>query len=646
MSNWEKYKTIGVCLSDMRVDFQQTFVDRLAKTAGEQGYKIFVYATTTDLFNESRYNDGEATIFDLIHFERLCGLIILTESIHSDETVERLIAKANGCNIPVVSIDRCVEGCYNVIFDYSKAFETLVRHLVDVHGCRTLNLMAGIKDNSYSMEREDSFRRVLNEKGIELDERRVMYGGFWSTPTQQAFDEFMKTGLDMPDAWVCANDTMAMIVCAKLTEYGYSVPDDCLVTGFDGIASAEYHVPRLTTSKQDIDLAADKALEIITSVNSDVPVKNTTSVEFKPIYTQSCGCKPLNYQDVTGQVLMPLLIRLDEDSSHEESMEHMQAFGEQIDDMGELSKKIMNHSWPFSSCYLCITLDNMFMNINSFDAAETIGLKNDETAENLILLESLRSISDDPYYAGGGKHFTEALEAFDCFIFSPIHFGDKGVGYIACALDPKNNNTSRSNNYRYLVKYTHTLNHTLEVINNQIVLKKANEKLRELYIRDYMTGLYNRRGFYNEFKSRARKSLESGKAGSICVISVDMDGLKTINDTYGHSEGDFAINSIGQALLLCADGNTVCARFGGDEFVVLIFGGEDTSAKERGERFVIEVIAYLEQLNRNDGKEYGIECSFGLSCADIRDDTVIDSLIKEADVLMYTEKAVHHGRRR
>ena len=97
--------------------------------------------------------------------------------------------------------------------------------------------MAGLPDNPFSIERVDAYRRVLKEHQIPFEEDHVLYGEFWEAPAKRALRSYLDAGGEVPEAFICANDTMAVTVCDELVERGVRVPQDCIVTGFDGFLS-------------------------------------------------------------------------------------------------------------------------------------------------------------------------------------------------------------------------------------------------------------------------------------------------------------------------------------------------------------------------------------------------------------------------
>ena len=109
-----------------------------------------------------------------------------------------------------------------------------------------------------------------------------------------------------------------------------------------------------------------------------------------------------------------------------------------------------------------------------------------------------------------------------------------------------------------------------------------------------MTGLYNRRGFYEKIGLMAEQYACKGKY--IYIFSIDIDRLKYINDNFGHAEGDFAITTIASAIYNTGGKDSVCARFGGDEFICAVLA--DTPDAYSAEGFYKELKT---NINSTDG---------------------------------------------
>ena len=113
-------------------------------------------------------------------------------------------------------------------------------------------------------------------------------------------------------------------------------------------------------------------------------------------------------------------------------------------------------------------------------------------------------------------------------------------------------------------------------INKQLV--SVNGELKHLSDHDYMTGLMNRRGFYSEL-ARVIKT-KKGSDSLVVVISADLDGLKEINDNYGHDMGDVVLKEVGKRLMNLGQERCTAIRIGGDEFLVIFRNASSASAIE------------------------------------------------------------------
>ena len=165
-------------------------------------------------------------------------------------------------------------------------------------------------------------------------------------------------------------------------------------------------------------------------------------------------------------------------------------------------------------------------------------------------------------------------------------------------------------------------------------LEEVREEKNILYdasVKDELTGLYNRRGFLT-FAEQQIKIACSGRR-ELLVVFADVDGLKTINDDYGHSEGDRALKKTAQVLLSVFRDTDVVARLGGDEFAVL--------ALDCSPAGLVRINAHFDKLLReiNDiEKTWMLSISVGAVHVDSRHQLSIEELLGKADGIMYDRK--------
>lgn len=160
-------------------------------------------------------------------------------------------------------------------------------------------------------------------------------------------------------------------------------------------------------------------------------------------------------------------------------------------------------------------------------------------------------------------------------------------------------------------------------------LKKAMEKLKSMSVTDEMTGVFNRRYAYQVLDREISMAKREQKSFVICYV--DIDNLKTINDTYGHDAGDQLIKEVVNGFKGVIRGSDYLFRMGGDEFM-LVF--PNTTLEHQN-----SMVSRLQQeLNQKKIHGMSIDFSFGFSIFDQGDDTGCEELIKKADTLMYDQK--------
>ena len=163
-------------------------------------------------------------------------------------------------------------------------------------------------------------------------------------------------------------------------------------------------------------------------------------------------------------------------------------------------------------------------------------------------------------------------------------------------------------------------------------LQRSQNQLMKMYMGDLLTGLYNRNGFY----LKVNQLLEKSEDLDLSVISLDMDGLKRINDTYGHAEGDEALHSLGD-IIRGSLRQELAARIGGDEFLVAFVG---KNIESRTREIVSRMERGIEEYNKVSGKVYELQASIGSYTDCVRGHS-LDFFLKKADDLMYACKYNH-----
>lgn len=200
-------------------------------------------------------------------------------------------------------------------------------------------------------------------------------------------------------------------------------------------------------------------------------------------------------------------------------------------------------------------------------------------------------------------------------------------------------NADKSENFLYMVRDIHERKSKEEEVlkeNRELIaqLRINNQTLFEQSMVDELTGLYNRKGlqyFSNSVLQSARKN-----GLYIYTFVADMNGLKFINDKFGHEEGDFAIQKMAKLLKSCAPTSATIIRSGGDEFFILAVLEANSTLPQKTEKRFLEKV---KEFNSNSGLAYNVEAAYGWDFRSVAEIETIDECIGYADRKMYKMKS-------
>jgi len=162
--------------------------------------------------------------------------------------------------------------------------------------------------------------------------------------------------------------------------------------------------------------------------------------------------------------------------------------------------------------------------------------------------------------------------------------------------------------------------------------KRAEAALHSLSLVDELTGLYNRRGFLAVTDQHLAEIRRNDK--SPVILYADLDGLKEINDSLGHNEGDRALAKAAEMLKETFRNSDIVARLGGDEFVVLAALGSD----EEPESLTSRLQENFSAVNKLGNRPYNLSLSVGIALFDDEATHSIEDLLAKADRAMYEDK--------
>ncbi len=614
-----KRPKIAVFLNGISDYYQHTICEGIVRQAEELGYSVLFFASKVRyIVNES--NEGELKLFTLPDMRGFDGIIVATNTITSDETVE-YIRKALPVNsIPVVNIGPSIDGSYSVDSVDNGCMEVLIRHFIVAHQFTRINFISGPPGNPDAKYRLNTYKKMLAEYGIEYDDSRVFIGDFSRECGREAITRLLQDNSELPQAIVCANDNIALGAYAELTRRGLRVPEDIALSGYDCVYDAEHHVPRITTAKQPLFEMGKCAVHIVHDVNAGRHVEKEFRYDAQLVMAGSCGCKDAAPMD-EKELAKELVLNIDElriyDNISTSMMELLTGTYTMQDIVNEL--KSLARVLAFRHLFFCVNEDSL-LNHTRISAGYP--------GEMTLML----GIVDDTEFEGVKFRTKDVLPALDshttALVFAPLYFKKNTFGYIAFDF-----NHSSSFMHRIWVKNVRI---ALENLRAQDELKQYSVALEEISLHDPLTGVLNRRGL----EKRAKSLLCGGAQGMLFVIFVDLDGLKRINDTYGHAAGDEAIQVVANILRHCSRPDDIIARMGGDEFVCVGMVPDEDSLRS----ILFSMQSYGMLHNEHSVKPYAVNASYGWCLQQWEAELTLMQMIDKADSHLYEQKRLRSQR--
>ncbi len=645
----KKRINIAVAFSGINDEYQGKMCWGISEKVKEfDNITVAYFAPFNTALGIKELDSAENAIFSLINFDFFDALIVVPGNFSSNlPLLEGLVKRASDKGVPVFSMDTELEGCVNILIDNAPAIRNIIDHIIEVHGARDIIYVGGVKGKPYCEDKLSQFKASLAAHGIEFDENHCLWGEFYDIAARRELSKYLDEGGALPDAFFCANDAMALGICYELEERGYKIPDDVMITGFDGFMANLVHDPPITTVEVPYkDLGYNTVAAIIDyfeNNNTDAEyLKNKYYIKAKPSFFGSCGCvgddrvvrnsitKRLSGDSYRKNYMNSYLIRMSTVLSSCDSItEYFEALKKYVDEM------------KVKSVYFCYSEEytKQYDKDDAFLVDYTIPVKTEISDKICAQIIRYNEKIQEPIYFNKSD-ILPALHVSNErsieFLFTPLHFLSRTFGYVACEVkgDLQSSNSALFNLWVNYIAIAH------DNVREKIKSARYTAVLEELYNRDFLTKLLNRRGLFAKLDG----VLEEIKAKRlpVMVFIADLDDMKGINDTYGHSAGDAALLIISESLDEVCDPRDFVCRYGGDEFIAFGIGYDNSRAEDFGERFERAVKI---RSDRN-GASYDVKASYGFSiCNDFSKVEDFDGLVSKADKKMYQQKDMIKRRR-
>ena len=645
MDKVKRRKLIGVITSFPESVHAQRTLRGIFKQCDRYGYDVAVFASMINVSNfYKEYLSGEANIYNLINFDQLDGVIIdgatLTEGGEGyyAECIRQKMERE--CTKPVIVMNEPVGNYEFVQSDDTDIFKDIVAHVVDVHGITDIYFLTGIKGHPISEGRLRVCIEGMQARGYSVSQEQIFYGDFWYTSGTALAERMLSGEIRIPKAVICACDYMALGLMNRLAEGGVRIPEDLIVVGFEATLEAALHEIPLTSYESNMTKSAADVVDLLRQKIEPgaeiVPYEMST---VRRMHTGvSCGCLPDMLH--SARAFRESFYFTSRDYGKKDFLNHID-IGLLME--GYLAERFSGTEAPEECLHLIYENTYYLLPYSRFFLCLKENWLDIEQENVCGYPKRMQTVVHTVPELGSGFYGTDKAEKFDTalmlpqlydehepsvFYFSAVHFREKMFGYAVL---------QRSLKEKCMANLVYR--NWLRDVNNALEMIRAKNRLVALSVRDGMTGAYNRRGM-ELMLSKMRGNAKEGD--SLFVGIVDMDGLKYINDTFGHTEGDAGIRRISAAMKTIMRNSEICVRAGGDEFYIMGIGRYDECDKDAR---ILAFQAAMEKENQKMEKPYLLSASMGCAIAPVNEALKVDCVIDEADEVMYRNKVARKRQR-
>ena len=645
-------KTVAVLIPTFTIEYSLDILSGIADYFRDKDFKVLFAQTKIPGVNEGSYDYQFCTSFEYLKSKEVDAAIFVSgvyASQMQEEKIRELMKAYEPRPVVSIALDPMMNNGYVINADCRKCFKQIISHLKEVHGCKKIAFFSANETKSKeALERYDAFTEALDACKLTFFPEMVYDGKFTDFKAYDEIKARFTSKKDIPfDALVCANDMMASGCIKAFNEIGVRVPEDVKVVGFDDAIVASMTTPKLSTINQDIYSQGYEAAEIIDRVLRGEKMENEILNPLVPKFRQSCGCVS---RDNSSQVYKDIDGNLCSDSS-----EKTDGFTQFVNALTEKNKIItlMDTLRGFNTLkqmffnlrYIIEQCDLLGLSVQLLKNVQLLDTENDFVLPDKMELHMFHSKFLNTELFKPGVDFNPheklfAARAFDnvagMFLFYPIFMGDAHYGYLLTRF-----NTNKFADYNvYLKIIINAISQAYEYTSKIKESRKIERENTDLALQsrmDELTGVLNRRGFIEQGQTALDILQETDTSGAI--FFADMDGLKKINDTYGHEMGDKAIMLQALVLKTVFRSSDVIGRLSGDEFGVVALGMKMN--------YVDSIKLKIEMLCKKVSIENQLPftLSISLGAVDLQKSSVLKQLLAEADKELYKEKKKKHARK-
>ena len=613
--------------------------------------KVVIIQTRIPGVNQGAFDYQFCTGFEYAKSKEVDAIICVSgiyASQMEEESIRELLRGYEPRPIVSIALDPQTRNGYTIQADCRKSFKHVINHLKKEHDCKKIAFFSANETKSKeALERYDAFTSALDSCKLPFYPDMVYDGAFTDFKAYDEIKARFKSKKDIPfDAIVCANDMMAAGCIRAFEEIGVRVPQDVKVVGFDDAIIASMMTPKLSTINQDIYSQGYEAAEIADRLLDGETMKKELLNPLVPKFRQSCGCISMDnslpvYKSVDNEICSDMNDKNDGATQFVNALNEKNTIVTLLDVMrgfNTLKQMFFSLKYIASQCAMSGIAVHFFKEVQLIDSEKEFIMPEEvdlhmfytEYSNTEVFRPGLTSNPHEKLFAARTMEDISGI-----FLLNPIFMGEANYGYMLCRI--KENKFADYNVYLKIVMnaVAQAFDYTSKIQEGRTI-ERENTELALQSRMDELTGILNRRGFIEHGQAALDVLQETDTSG--VVFFADMDGLKKINDTYGHEMGDKAIMLQARVLKDIFRSSDVVGRLSGDEFGVVALGMKMNYVENT--KLKIDMLCKKVSIEN----QLPFTLSISLGAVDLQKSSVLKQLLSEADKELYKEKKKKHAK--
>lgn len=624
-------KKVAIFANGWSSEYLELVIEGIRKRASEDNVDLFAFVNYSSGNPDEPINIGARGIIKLPDIKKFDGVILAANTINITLEREYLSREILKNNVPAVSLEYEIEGIPSLMTDTYQGVYDLVTHVIEEHNARKFLFVSGPKDNEESNQRLKATRDALSNAGLTLGEEQILDAGWSDHLANQKIINYIQGENEMPDAIICANDEMAIGACSALECMGIRIPEQIIVTGCDNIRVGQVFYPILSTVAREWDKLGYDGMELLMQQMSGEKVSMKTVRHALTVFGESCGCA------VTEERLEKRLLeiirtnrRQRQTNMNEWHLRYVDDILTRITNEEELKHRMQDnfqydHKFEGADFFVCLAK-------NYFDEEEQlISGGYPKYMDTYVNLHNGRHVKASVFPSKQLLPDYVEEDKSNIYLFFPLHVEGKSIGYIM----QKNYMKCLYENTIYT--WLQHMSQNMMRIKQNIRLEELNSRLREVSITDALTGLKNRAGFDVLALPYLQQCQREGRNSAI--VFADINHMKTINDRYGHLQGDIAICTVAEAIKKALPKDWIAVRYGGDEFIMV----GACADMEEAEKIKEHLATRLEEVKEKRKLIFTLTASLGAVIMHPGEPYSLDEYLRKADQAMYVTKQKYHN---